>query len=325
MPTAPRPRPVPTLDTPPARPALAGRGIGRQRTLLETIRRPLKRATPGGALIAVFLVATSAHAGPYAPRSGTPGTTAIPADSPRFVGFATGVASATRGPQNITDPASPIATFGAPADALGAPAGSPDAVNGGAAGVVSLGDGGRIALTFAAPITDGPGPDFAVFENGLPLAGSATRDFLELAFVEVSTDGLTFARFPAVSLTPTGTQIGTFGTLDASDVNGLAGKDLTGFGTPFDLSDLPATAGVDPLRITQVRLVDVVGSIDPLYATLDSLGNAVNDPFTTPFPTGGFDLDAVGVLNAVPEPGLLGLIGLAFVALTRGRRSRLHR
>ena len=276
-------------------------------------RPPLPRA----ALAAALLVASPALAGPYSPRSGTPGSTGIPADSPRFAGFATGVASITRGPQNLADPASPLATFGGPADALGAPAGSPDAVNGGTS-VVSLGDGGSIALTFDRPITDGPGPDLAVFENGFALAGAAS-DYLELAFVEVSSDGQTFARFPAVSLTQTATQIGTFGTLDASDLNGLAGKDLTGFGTPFDLADLPAVAGVDPLHITQVRLVDVVGSIDPLYATLDSLGNAVNDPFATPFPSSGFDLDAVGVLNAVPEPASLGLIGLACIALGRRR------
>ena len=280
-------------------------------------RPPLPRA----ALAAALLVASPALAGPYSPRSGTPGSTGIPADSPRFAGYATGVASITRGPQNLADPASPPATFGGPADALGAPDRS---------GVVSLGDGGAITLTFDRPITDGPGPDLAVFENGFALAGAAT-DYLELAFVDVSTDGLTFARFPAVSLTQTATQTATFGTLDASDLNNLAGKDLSGFGTPFDLADLPATAGVDPLNITQVRLVDVVGSIDPLYATFDSLGHAINDPFSTPFPSGGFDLDAVGVLNAagVPEPACIGLLGFAAMGLRRhpwhGRPARIRR
>ncbi len=281
----------------------------------------MPRPTPTCAALAAILVSSTALAGPYSPRSGSPGSTAIPADSPRFAGYATGVASIARGPQNLADPAGPLATFGGPADALGAPDRS---------GVVSLGDGGAITLTFDRPITDGPGPDLAVFENGFPLAGAAS-DFLELAFVEVSTDGQTFARFPAVSLTPTDAQVGTFGTLDASDLNNLAGKDLSGFGTPFDLADLPAVAGVDPLRITQVRLVDVVGSIDPLYATFDSLGNAINDPFPTPFASGGFDLDAVGVLNAasVPEPACIGLIGFAAMGLRRrpwhGRPARIRR
>ena len=275
----------------------------------------MPRPTPTCAALAAILVSSTALAGPYSPRSGTPGSTGIPADSPRFAGFATGVASVTRGPQNIADPTGPLATFGGPADALGAPDRS---------GVVSLGDGGQITLTFDRPITNGPGPDLAVFENGFALSG-ASSDFLELAFVEVSTDGQTFARFPAVSLTQTATQIGGFGSLDASDLSNLAGKDLSGFGTPFDLADLPATAGVDPLKITQVRLVDVVGSVDPLHASYDSLGNAVNDPYATPFASGGFDLDAVGVLNqldqtSVPEPAAVGLLGFAAFSLLRPKR-----
>jgi hypothetical protein len=46
-----------------------------------------------------------------------------------------------------------------------------------------------------------------------------------------------------------------------------------------------------------VRIRDVVGSIKPEYATLDSKGNPINDPWPTTFPTGGFDLDAVGVIH----------------------------
>jgi hypothetical protein len=40
-----------------------------------------------------------------------------------------------------------------------------------------------------------------------------------------------------------------------------------------------------------------VGCIQPAYATHDSNGNIVNDPWPTPFNTCGFDLDAVGVLH----------------------------
>jgi hypothetical protein len=51
-----------------------------------------------------------------------------------------------------------------------------------------------------------------------------------------------------------------------------------------------------------VRVTDVVGSINPLFGTRDSLGNLINDPFPTATPSGGFDLNGVGVLHAVPEP-----------------------
>jgi hypothetical protein len=53
-----------------------------------------------------------------------------------------------------------------------------------------------------------------------------------------------------------------------------------------------------------VRIVDVVGSIDPAYARYDSQGNAINDLFPTPFNSGGFDLDAVGVIHQNQELSL---------------------
>lgn len=83
---------------------------------------------------------------------------------------------------------------------------------------------------------------------------------------------------------------------------------------------------LDVNAITQVRLIDVVGSINPAYGSTDALGNLINDPWSTPFATGGFDLDAVGVrYAAVPEPStvaaLLGLTALGTTLLGR-RRSR---
>jgi hypothetical protein len=69
-----------------------------------------------------------------------------------------------------------------------------------------------------------------------------------------------------------------------------------------------------------VRVVDVVGSINPFHATYDSLGNIVNDPWPTASSSSGFDLDAVGVLNVVPEPSTAMLTVLtAFVLLYRCR------
>jgi len=171
-------------------------------------------------------------------------------------------------------------------NALG-PADEGDGFNG-STNVVSLGDSGQITLTFPLPITDGPGPDFAVFENAF------SEDFLELAFVEVSSDGTNFVRFANHSLEPD--PIDTYGATNISDATAygnLAGKHLQGFGTPFDLHELVGEAGIDLLRVTHVRLVDVLGD----GTVLDTYGNPVYDPFPT-WGSGGFDLDAVGVMHA---------------------------
>ena len=158
--------------------------------------------------------------------------------------------------------------------------------------VISLGDGGVATMIFAQPITDGQGSDFAVFEN------SFEDYFLELAFIEVSSDGVHFVRFPATSLTSSAKQIGPFDRIpDVRKLNNLAGKSRGGFGTPFDLFELKDSAGIDIQSITHIRVIDVIGSIDPRFASYDSDGNIINDPWPTPFPTCGFDLDAIAVIN----------------------------
>jgi len=159
---------------------------------------------------------------------------------------------------------------------------------------VSLGDGGVAVLTFERPITNGDGPDFAVFENGFPTFGGY---FLELAFVEVSSDGNIFVRFPPTSLTDTSRQISTFDPIDPTKINNLAGKYIANYGTPFDLAELVDNPDIDITNITHVRIVDVVGSLADSLATFDAQENKINDPFPTPFPTGGFDLDGVGVIH----------------------------
>ena len=221
----------------------------------------------------------------YPPAAGQTGSTAIPANSELFLSWATGI-TLERGYVNISNPdfehnGSNKASYGVPNDALG------PATN----NVVSLGDAGEAILTFATPITDGPGFDFAVFEN------SFSDTYLELAFVEVSSDGINFFRFPGHSQTQTTVQIDGFGDLDPTYIHNLAGKYRGLFGTPFDLSDLQENPLLDKSNITHVKIIDVVGSIDPQYAGYDSYGNIINDPFPTPFYTSGFDLDAVGVIN----------------------------
>ncbi|HIP37021.1 MAG TPA: T9SS type A sorting domain-containing protein [Crocinitomix sp.] len=219
----------------------------------------------------------------YAPPAGQTGTTAIHKDSSVFVNWATGVTQFSRGFMDIADPSLGLVTFGDSSVAIGQAEGTNS-------GVVSLGDSGSITLSFQYPIINGSGFDFAIFENGF------SDTFLELAFVEVSTDGITYIRFPSVSLTPEN-EIGGFGSLDATNLYNFAGKYRIGYGTPFDLEDIVDSTGIDINNINYVRLIDVVGTTNPQYATYDSQGNIVIDPYSTPFSSGGFDLDAIGVIN----------------------------
>ena len=182
--------------------------------------------------------------------------------------------------------------------------------------VVSLGDlssaklnagnvaPGQITMTFAKPITNKPGADFVVFENAL-IASYSTGGAgvggvaAELAYVEVSSDGTHFARFPSASLTPAA--VGSYGTIDPTNVGGLAGKHVNAYGdcwgTPFDLGTLAA----DPLvaggqlnlnAVRYVRIVDIPGRGD----FLDSQGRPIYDSWFT-FGSGGFDLEAVGNIS----------------------------
>jgi hypothetical protein len=189
-----------------------------------------------------------------------------------------------------------VSTWRDPSKALGAAVG--DSFD-----IVSLGRGGEITLTFDRPITNGQGWDFAVFEN------SFSDTFLELAIVEVSSDGVTYAAFETDSLTAN--PVGGFGAIEPSNIDGFAGKYRQGFGTPFDLSDLATqpevlSGDVDLSAITHVRLLDVVGD----GSDFDTSGDVIYDPYPT-FQSAGFDLDAVGVryeqgVNSPPdEPSLL--------------------
>lgn len=235
-----------------------------------------------------FLCTVFGSSQTYHPPAGQAGTNAIYMDSSVFVNWATGC-QVTRGYQDISDPSLGLASVGDQSMATGKAQSN---------GVISLGDGGWAVCTFEYEIRNGAGYDFAVFENGFD------DTFLELAFVEVSSDGQHFFRFPAHSETDTSTQTGSFGATDARKINNLAGKYRGGYGTPFDLQELAGTEGLDIDRITHVKIVDVVGSMNPAYATRDAQGNKVNDPWPTAFPSGGFDLDAIGVIHQNAITGL---------------------
>lgn len=217
----------------------------------------------------------------FAPAAGKPGSTALRGDSSCFVAWASACVI-QRGLMDISQPDSGYATVGTEGSALG-----PAKQN----GVVSLGDGGSATLSFPKPITNGPGWDFAIFEN------TFLDTFLELAFVEVSTDGTHYVRFPALSYSDTQNQTGPFGATYPEKVHNLAGKYIVGYGTPFDLEELKDSANLDVNDVRFVRVIDVVGSILDDYSTRDSKGNKINDPWPTLFPSAGFDLDAVGVIH----------------------------
>lgn len=186
---------------------------------------------------------------------------------------------------------------------------------------------GRITLSFDEPFGDVNGYDFAVFENGLISlsttdAGSVAGELLaELAFVEVSSDGNHFVRFPSVSLTEKPGKL--FSTLDPSKVYNFAGKHTNAYnictGTPFDLRELAANPDVisglvDINNIRFVRIVDIPGTgdfydqavqnidpnTDPNWASYKN-NHPIFDEWNTSllplYPSSGFDLEAVGILN----------------------------
>lgn len=171
--------------------------------------------------------------------------------------------------------------------------------------ILSLGNGGSITLAFDAPIYDGPGPDFAVFENGFDF-GDLT--FSEFAFVEVATRTNAWARFPVTFLDTNAP--GIFKGTDAARVDGLAGKHTLAYGTPFDLAwlghDTNVLSGaVDLQQIAYVRITDVIGD----GSTTDQFGHPIRDPHNPDgvAATDGFELRGVGIIHAggdaaVPAP-----------------------
>lgn len=254
---------------------------GHRRSGLARPARPLRAVLPALLAMLTLLPARVAEAGPFAPAAGQPGSTAVDKSSALITGWATGYSSYL--PGSGADPA-----FQTPTKALGPAVG--DAFD-----IVSLGNAGRITLTFEGTLYNGPGWDFAVFEN------SFSDTFLEFAFVEVSSNGTSFFRFPSFSFTPA--PVGAFGAVDPTNVDGLAGKYRQGFGTPFDLNLFAGVAGLDVNAVRYVRLVDVVGNGSELDNWPAQFGGP--HPIYDPYPTtgsAGFDLDAIGARYFTPDP-----------------------
>ena len=328
----------------------------------------------------VLALGTSAWAGPYSSYSGTtPGAIDNPIQKSTLTVFETsvvnyapapGVGSSFRNPAGggitslgelyspVTAPGginSPFNKIYAPQpgtkpNAFHAGSGSATNFNGNVNdptdtyGFVGIDQPGSITLGFGSRvIRNGAGADFAVFENAFALGGP-TSLLAELAFVEVSSNGVDFLRFPALSLNtaPTGVS-GAFQGYDATNIYNLAGKHIAGWGTPFDLDSLVSLpevldGTVDLNAISFVRLVDVVGTgaLDdgfgnPLPGVArDSLGNPILDNWLT-YDSAGFEYlgttaGAVGLVNftTVPEPGTwAAMIAAVFGAVAYARRRRL--
>lgn len=228
----------------------------------------------------------------YPPQAGEAGSTAIHKDSNVFVAWAS-QCDVTRGYMDIARPDMGKASFGTPENGTGKANGN----------LVSLGDGGVAVLTFTKPIKNGEGADFAIFENGF-ISNQTKLAFLELAFVEVSSDGVNYFRFPSINEYPedfieNAPDAGGsgFASMDARYLHNFAGKYISNYGTPFDLDEIPDNALLNKQAITHIKIIDVVGTNKEPHRTQDSRGNIAIDPYPTPFHTSGFDLDAVGVIH----------------------------
>ncbi len=145
--------------------------------------------------------------------------------------------------------------------------------------VLSLGKGGSITLGFEHhAIADLEGPDLVVFENPFWPGGDSSAVYAEPGEVSVSEDGETWLTF---ACDHEGDGVGNFagcaGVTPTLEYDTSIGAPLdwgaTG-GDAFDLADL----GIESANFVRIRDVSRAGDA----------------------PTAGFDLDAVGILSAVP-------------------------
>ncbi len=226
----------------------------------------------------------------FAPQAELIGSTAIHKDSNIIIAWGDSCII-NRGWQDIADTSLGKTTIGNIQSVLGVADGN----------VLSLGDGGEATYFFANPISNGPGFDFAIFENGFRNPTDSNLAFLELGEVSVSINGIDFYTFPANCNNDTTIQIAGAGDyMDARNIHNLAGKYIANYGTPFDLEELSLHTGLNFDFIHFVKIKDIIGSIDDTNCNRDSKHNKINDPYPTPYPSGGFDLDAIAVIHQTP-------------------------
>ncbi|MCG3172575.1 MAG: hypothetical protein GMKNLPBB_00729 [Myxococcota bacterium] len=153
---------------------------------------------------------------------------------------------------------------------LGPPQGAgPEA---GSLHVLSLGKNGHIVLEFVDMVmVDGPGPDLLVFENAFPA-------YQETGVVAVSDDGRNWSEWPCAATDKENRFPGCAGVnpVLSSPDNGVPANDpRQSGGDAFDLAEL----GVKRARFVRIR--------DSGYNSYEGI-------------SGGFDLDAVAIINGEP-------------------------
>jgi hypothetical protein len=181
----------------------------------------------------------------------------------------------------------------------------------GATDTYSLGAGGSITLRMDPPIVDGAGTDLIVCENPFFVIGTPFS-FVEAMHVEVSTNGVDFARFPSRYVGPQA-PVPEFTGVNPALYRGLAGVMPVSANPPAveplhvveaggDAFDLDALADdplvvslvVDPWNIRYVRLLDVEAGVGK-----DSQGAEIWDCGTGT--TSSADVDAVVGVNTLPN------------------------
>lgn len=176
--------------------------------------------------------------------------------------------------------------------------------------------------------------------------------FLELAYVSVSTDGVNFATFPNFYVG--GDPIGSYDNVNYPEyVYNLASKYVNEFGHGFDLSELEfaynyAKAHYDPEtdsvinnsafsleytkhilesfelidinEINYIKIDDIVGDGSCVTARATRFTTRTRLPKAA-----ASDLNAIGVLNQVPEPAstcaVFAVVSLAIAAFARRKRA----
>jgi predicted small lipoprotein YifL len=235
---------------------------------------------PWGAALAVLLslAACGDEDGPTTPDAGTDPVGDAGADSGTDAGTPD---SGTDADEVVSFEPGEGAGFGQdrfPSIVLGPPVGvGPD---NGSLDVLSLGRGGTIILRFTdVGVVDGPGVDLLVFENAFAIPGGGT--YSETGVVAVSDDGVIFHPFTCAATDADAGYPGCAGvrSIQANPANGVSATDpAVAGGDGFDL----ATLGLS--RIRYVRITD---------SGANGYGGT----------GGGFDLDAVAVVNGEPLLG----------------------
>lgn len=155
---------------------------------------------------------------------------------------------------------------------LGPPRGGGDAVQ--STDVVSLGVGGTIVVELGVDVVDGPGIDLVVFENAFRVGGTGPL-FVEPGHVAFSEDGSTFVEVPcapeAEGFAGCAGLAAVHANADENEIDPL--DPIVAGGDPFDLADI----GLARARFVRIR----DSGIDRGFGA----------------PSGGFDLDAIGVIS----------------------------